>query len=297
MNNLLRISLTAVGIALMLTAAVIGYLQYIEFFNEDLAQERVEDRFVLVAARNLDAGLVVSQTDIRWESIGEKQLSSAAIFRDKNSEVEVIGKRLQRALVAGEALTLNIVEPVAAPDSLLSILNKGFRAVTIPINDTDTASGLLRPNDRIDVVSLVAEGGGAPSIDIPFIDIGTGGKTRGAALLRNVRVLAIGGKLKEAGSGSLTLELSPADAIRLLAADKEGDLGVMIRRPDDPAEQLIAGRKSSEGAQAETKPLVSGEELLDATTPPKLVISRGKMKNPRVGAAMPSPLSALTGVR
>lgn len=110
---------------------------------------------------------------------------------------------------------------------LSAVLTKGMRGVSVPVSADAAAGGFVLPNDRVDVV--LSRGGISQTI------------------LANVKVLAIGTRLGEAGTtgekanpedpkadvfqgGTIaTLELTPAQGELIINAAKIGALSVVLR--------------------------------------------------------------------
>lgn len=110
---------------------------------------------------------------------------------------------------------------------LSAVLTKGMRGVSVPVSADAAAGGFVLPNDRVDVV--LSRGGVSQTI------------------LANVKVLAIGTRLGEAGTtgekadpenpkadvfqgGTIaTLELTPAQGELIINAAKVGALSVVLR--------------------------------------------------------------------
>lgn len=110
---------------------------------------------------------------------------------------------------------------------LSAVLTKGMRGVSVPVSADAAAGGFVLPNDRVDVV--LSRGGISQTI------------------LANVKVLAIGTRLGEAGTtgapadpenpradvfqgGTIaTLELTPAQGELIINAAKIGTLSVVLR--------------------------------------------------------------------
>lgn len=298
MNTMSRISMASVGIALMLTAAAIGFVEHRKRQAGAQPDEAANIDSFLVVEQPLEAGAIVNQKDIRWRSSKESVVPPGSILQSKHSDAEVVGKRVQRPVVAGEALSFDLLQPTAPGNSLLTILNAGYRAVTIPIEDQDTASGLLRPNDRIDIIALapVGQNGAVPQINIPLLENNV--KMKGVMLLRNVRILAIGGKIDSDESGAtLTLELKPADAIRLLEADSEGKIGFVIRQPYDHSDEPHIQAEASQTLQDPASPASTLKDNAKTAESEKVVIRRGRPRNTQANpeeAVLPlSPLSQL----
>jgi len=107
-------------------------------------------------------------------------------------------------------------------------LKKGYRALTFEVDAVNSISGMLRPGDFIDLIySSKNLGGGLPESTVP--------------LLSQVTVLATDqtqtkrddGTGKERTFSTITLEVTPLDADRIIVAKNSGQLTAVLRHPDD----------------------------------------------------------------
>lgn len=275
MNPAIRMSLLALGASLLVTAAVIAYL----LLTGALESPRTSPppKAVLVAARALAAGAAVSREDLVWRDLRGAAAPPGALTDGPAAELALIGSSAKRRIEPGELMTRDLVARPDPGSALATTLNPGWRAVTVKAEATDVAAGLLRPNDRVDVLFLQTDGGAAPTLNLPFLNVGgAGGDWRSRMLLQDARVLAVNGNMEpKAGAkegvltgGSITLEVLPADADRLLASASAGRLGFMVRREGD----------APVGARAATQ-----------TTPPA---PRPATAAPRRAPARPQPRPA-----
>lgn len=138
-------------------------------------------------------------------------------------------QRLATAMRRGDILL-----PVHADGQGASIfsatLTAGRRALTFEVDTVNSISGMLRPGDRIDLL-LSGKVAGSPEENL----------TR--TLLSNVLVLATdqSQKRRDEATGALrdfstvTLDLTPAEAQRVIVAKQAGKLTALLRHPDDKA--------------------------------------------------------------
>jgi pilus assembly protein CpaB len=116
---------------------------------------------------------------------------------------------------------------------LASLLTPGKRAVAIRISVESTAGGFILPNDRVDVIQTVVRPGPNQTDNLS------------RTFLSNIRVLAVDQKVEEtkgqavAVGKTATLELSPAQAEAIAAAQSNGTLSLSLRsvadNDDEPA--------------------------------------------------------------
>jgi pilus assembly protein CpaB len=198
---------------------------------------------VLVAARDIMPGTILTPDDIRWEPwpetlIDERfvvqapQVENQAPAAGQGSQQEFLDRIARRSIMKGEPMSPEMV--IKQGDSSVTAANlaKGMRAMTINVTPAQGVAGLVLPNDRVDIV-----------MDVSVRELVglTGWKDvvlrySSETILRDVRVVAINQKLahdpKEgvAEPGNLvTLEVSPEQVERLRVADQLGKLSLTLR--------------------------------------------------------------------
>jgi pilus assembly protein CpaB len=214
--------------------AVVGARQYI---GERLAIERAK-----LQPRQETVEVVVAKRELRrGERVGGDTMAVRALPRDvapggavtPASFEAVAGQRLVVPLRAGEPLLSSAVASVdTAPIS--SRVRPGIRAMTISVDEVNSLSGMLQPGDRIDLLLSVrppaAAGPAQPEV------------TR--TVMQGVVVLATGRQSRvavgdEPAGGraytSITVEVDPEQAQRLVVAQRAGRLTAVLRNPDDRA--------------------------------------------------------------
>lgn len=191
-------------------------------------------RDVLVAARALPASTSLEPQMLARRAVPERYLASDTLGID--AAANTIGRRLARALDSGEALTASSLMAGGAME-LSSLVEPGLRALTIPVDESNAAAGLIAPGDYIDLLLVTRpdESGSTASV---------------RPLLQAVRVVATGQQLqRQTGSAidgdsqvagvsyaTVTLRLPPEDAERVLVAQHMGDLSVLLRPSGDSTE-------------------------------------------------------------
>ena len=193
-------------------------------------------RDVLVAARDLAVGSVIEAPMLARRAVPARFLASDAL--DAEAAPSTLGRRLARALRSGEAVTASSL--VADTDLPLSSLVKpGLRALTIPVDESGGAAGMLSPGDLVDLL-LVTRG-----------DDSTSGAPAVRPLLQAVTVVATGQQLRRRRPGAgadhgadesqlsagnyatVTLHVRAEDAERILLAQRLGELAVLLRPEND----------------------------------------------------------------
>jgi len=141
------------------------------------------------------------------------------------------GRVAIKAIPAGEPVTEDKLVPVtgAGAGVMTYIVPPGHRAVTVAVNEVAGVAGFLSPNNRVDVV-LTTPIPSSPNETISKI------------VLQNVPVLATGQIAQEQKDGkpvvvpTVTLDLTPEDAEKLVLAASKGTLQLLLRNFSDTAE-------------------------------------------------------------
>lgn len=206
---------------------------------------------VVVAKKDLERGDTLNAEVLAVRQIPAEYAHSTAIHPNQFGQIE--NQRLITPLKRGEEL-LEAHTEGRGVQIFSGMLKKGQRALTFPVDEINSISGMLRPGDKIDlIVTLRDANPGA-----------TTGKDTTFPLLSNVTVLATGQQVGRGGNSSdpaaakqtfatITLEASPEDANRIITAETTGKLTAVLRNPDDQEPNGV-------------KPLTAGD-LMQASGP------------------------------
>lgn len=187
---------------------------------------------VVVARQDLAKGEVVDARTMAVRDIPEEFVSSSAVRPDRFESVA--GLRLAAGLRGGEQL---LASAIVGGDhtSFSQRVKPGIRALTIAVDEVNSISGMLQPGDRIDLLfsARLPERDGAR---------GQGAETT-VPLFQGLLVLATGRQVRagvdERGAqrsySTVTVEVEPEQAQRLVVAQRTGKLTAVLRNPDDPA--------------------------------------------------------------
>ena len=180
---------------------------------------------VLVAARDINLGDSVSAEDFRWQQWPSEGLAAGLISKasDPEAPTKLSGAIARASFIAGEPIKEQKLMKTAA------ILPSGMRAISTPIREETSAGGFILPNDRVDVILTHK------------IRVGNKEESVSEAVLRNVRVLAIGQTLEQQGNEKVatgktaTLELTPPQTETLALAQSIGEISLSLRSLADAA--------------------------------------------------------------
>jgi pilus assembly protein CpaB len=227
-----RVALMALGAVAFGAIAVLGARSYIAdrlALEKARLQPRHEMVEVVVARRDLRRGEPVGPETMAVRAMPREFTPGGAVVPARFDAL--VGARLLVAMRAGEPLLpASVANAETGPIS--SRVRPGIRAMTITVDEVNSLSGMLQPGDRIDLMLSVRPptSGGLPAPEV----------TR--TLLQGVAVLATG-RQSRAGVGddslpgrpftSITVEVDPAQAQKLVVAQRSGKLTAVLRNPDD----------------------------------------------------------------
>jgi pilus assembly protein CpaB len=206
--------------------------QQLEAERARLAPRQPRTVAVVVARQDLDKGDVVDGRTMAVREIPEDFVSSSAVRPDRFETVS--GMRLAAPLRSGEQLVASAI--VGGDHMAFSHRVKpGIRAITIAVDEINSISGMLQPGDRIDLLFSAR----------PPETAGARGQVAEATLplFQGLLVLATGRQVRagvdERGAqrsfSTVTVEVAPEQAQRLVVAQRTGKLTAVLRNPDDPA--------------------------------------------------------------
>ena len=198
------------------------------------SRTRLEQMSLLVAARDLTRDTTIEASDFVTEMFPVKWAPDEAISQDQ-SEI-LIGKKLVSDVRAGQPLLHTHLQDIDPP-SVSTLLEPELKAVSITVDPSSAASGLIRGGDRVDL----------------FVSLDHQGKRLTIGLLKSVRVLGVGHlsmtnqRIDHSSSSTeahITLAVSPIEAVKLVAAREAGTISAVLSSPIN-AEQTLSLRSST----------------------------------------------------
>jgi pilus assembly protein CpaB len=192
---------------------------------------------VLVAAGDLLPAQTITKENLRWQPWPQNAMNS--VYLTKASRPDAIeafaGAVIRNRMAAGEPIREENLTPRHA-GYLATVLPSGKRAMAVRVSAESTAGGFILPNDRVDVLH---SGGKSPVSH---------------TILSNVRVLAIDQVVDETEKKensksnvigkTATLELDPAQAEILTAAQAAGTLSLSLRSAADNNDYHLSNRQA-----------------------------------------------------
>jgi pilus assembly protein CpaB len=214
----------------------------------------------IVAARDLPRAAIIRMEDLAAHDFPTAWTTTDAI--PVSQAESLVGKQLSVDLKAGQLLHwANTSEKPAV--ALSGRLPPGMRAITIPVDQINSLSGLVSPTDLIDL----------------YVSFEHQGRRVTSTLLSGIEVLATGRQLNspdQSGAShqdhfaTLTLATSPEDAVKLVAARQTGTITAVLAQHNDNlphtninnmARGHLAGLLGMESPGVKAVPILYGDRM------------------------------------
>ncbi len=216
---------------------------------------------VLTASRDLTIGSLITANDVIWSPVKNSAVLSTYMLRGKTKPADVIGAVVRRAVYKGTPLTWSSIVRPGQYGFLAAALRPNHRAVTIMVNRATSQAGLIYPGDRVDVI-----------LTVQLKEDGTRKtNTFTGTILENIRVVAVNRQVESSianqggqpnsrtsrnAASTITLEVLPSEAERLVLANSKGDIS-------------LAMRSLTDGRRRDTLTATVFENLLSLPPPPE----------------------------
>jgi len=224
------IIVTVLAIVFAVVAAGLVY----NYLRKDEQTRAGKVQTIVVAAMEIPIGTKIGDTMVKtapWpsESVQPGSFTDPKILTGP-------GRISIKTIAAGEPITEQKLVPAtgaAGAGFMTYKVPPGHRAVTVAVNEVAGVAGFLTPENKVDVV-LTTPIPGSPNETISKI------------VLQNVPVLATGQIAQEQKDGkpivvpTVTLDLTPDDAEKLVLASSKGSLQLLLRNFSDT--EKVEGR-------------------------------------------------------
>lgn len=214
---------TAIFGAAIVTAGAATFAVY-RVLSAASTPQHEPTRPVVVVARDVPAGVPVPRealAQVAWPT----RVAPPESFTVPDS---VIGRVTRAPLTRGEPVRAGALAAPGAAPGLEGTILPGRRAMAVRVHEATGVSGLVRPNSRVDVL-------------VSGRDDATGGRPTARLVMSDVRVLGVGSVRPPEGEATppgevptnvasiMTLEVTPAQAEQLAAAEGQGAVQVVLR--------------------------------------------------------------------
>ena len=195
------------------------------------APPEVQQVTVPMAAVDLPAGRTISVGDLTVRQLTWKQIREMGLPREFMSKPsQLTGRILRNPVTKGVSFSPDDLYPVGTGPSVAERLKPGYRAVSVPLDNSQAEMTLLSPGAVVDVMFRTFAGRGVPETTV--------------TLLEHVEILAIGEQIFPGGrveatanrsgrSSMVTLACTPQQASALKVIEGRGSLSLVLRGPED----------------------------------------------------------------
>lgn len=272
-KRLLTVVLAAILVALVITA-----IFYQITVGRRPARAEVDQKALVVAKADLPMGAMITAEDVRLVDYPVNAFPQGGF---ENIE-DVIDRSVTGQILANEPVILGRVTDKGAGFGLAPLIEEGYRAIAIAVNQVSGVSGFILPGSKVDVL-LTARGVGNTEDNLT------------TTVLENVLVLSTGHSQEADAAGQpqnvpvVNMLLKPEDARLLTLATQEGRIQLVLRNPKDDEEQMVEGGKGREVTS--TADLFAG--LVAKPRPAGPVFRRA----PVVAAPAPPPVFEIEMIR
>lgn len=203
--------------------------------------ERPGTTTVPVASITLEAGRKVTLGDIALMKMTPAQMKAQKITGTYMSNTrQIIGRTLKREIKEGDAFDTPDFYPEGTGPSVAERLKKGYRAVTVSVEQDSAVAGFAIPGSMVDVIfraDSAKEGDDKHADELPETTV---------TLIEAAEVLALNQETAQvlrtvdsnsgrpgASKASVTLAVTPRQAASLRVVDGRGSLSLALRNKDD----------------------------------------------------------------
>jgi pilus assembly protein CpaB len=214
---------TTILLAAVLTALVATFGVY-RYLQEAKAATQVAMQPVVVAARDVTEGEKLERLSlslVQWPAGTAPESAFANID-------SAVGRIVRIPVFKGEAIVPGRLAPPGTGPGLEVKISPGMRAMAVKINDVAGLSGLIQPNNRVDVLVTLKENQQQNT------------KEEAKLFMSNMRVLSVGTQVERGDDGkpiqatTATLEVTPPQAEQLAVAMNQGTIQLVLRGYGDP---------------------------------------------------------------
>lgn len=191
---------------------------------------------IVGASRNLTPGTLLTELDLVTLDV-RGPIPADAVEVGASGFAEFRGALVRRVVPRGQALSRDDILHPGERGFLAAVLRPGYRAISIGVDATTGAAGLVAPGDTVDLV-LVQSFGDAP----------VARRVLAETVLTRLRVLAVDQQIAQGGAASaasgagrvartVTLEVTADGAERVAVAEQLGRLAVTVRSAIEAGEE------------------------------------------------------------
>ena len=211
--------------------------------EEKFADQAAKSRIIaVVPVRDLLAGEELNIGVLVTRSVPREYVNQDAITQETLEPF--LGKKLTRSVSKGTPLLQSFIAAYEFKPFSTSI-EAGTRAITLPVDEINSVSGMLTAGDKIDIFVLTqlpvtSDSGKTEMQLLPLLE-GITVRATGTTTQRELVAQTEQGSSRQANGRSggnyntVTIAVPPRDAQRVVLAQQVGRIIALLRRPDDAA--------------------------------------------------------------
>lgn len=188
---------------------------------------------VIVAKRDLPSMTVLTVEDLALRDEFKSAVGQNAFYEDDLDAL--LGKKLLYPVKRADPLLWSQVDmPRRIKSGLSPVIEKGKRAISLSIAGAQAVSGLVQPNDNVDIIGTFSFPSRTNPRQVESITL---------TLLQNVSVIATGTRIagqegraaaRQGGYSTVTFSVTPRQVEMLVFAQQtRGQLYLSLRNPED----------------------------------------------------------------
>lgn len=226
-----------------LVAAFVTALALYRFLDVISQPEEIPRTSVVVALADIP-----ENTEITAEMVTTQEVVTEAVQPNAYTDLDtVVGMVAKSEILAGEQVVAGRLaqmgETDTGSDTLAYVVEPGMRAVTVAVSDTTGLAAMLKPGNHVDVIynySYTAADGTAV--------------VESRMILQDIDVLAVGAVLSrggvdaDTGYATVTLMVTPDQAVTLSFTEYTSNLRLILRSPLDTEQAQTAAVQNSDFA-------------------------------------------------
>ena len=204
----------------VVTSLLIG--QYLQATQEVIAETKAVAT-VVVAAKKIPQWTKITKDMLKTKQVSPKSLPEKAL----TDPILAIGQYSTGEIIPEEAVTSNRVASDKTSSDLVYKVPSGYRAITIAIDAVKGVAGLVKPDNRVDVL-------------MTYTITGNPIHTRTITLTQNSLVLAVGGGGPATKEGeapppleNITIAVTPQEAEYIMFSESIGKMKLTLRPVTD----------------------------------------------------------------
>lgn len=195
-----------------------------------VVEQKVKMVKVLLAARDMQRGELLTEADMVWTEWPEDALNPI-FFNDRDmpdAMMDLSGAAVRNEIFESEPILPQKLVEKGETGYMAALVSPGMLGVAIEVSPESASGGFILPDDRVDIIVTYG-------VDSLQNDGSNEEVTVSQTVLSNVRVLAIDQVFRQNETGAYapgsvaTIELDPADTEVLMLAQNTGELSLALR--------------------------------------------------------------------